>query len=98
MSGTAPGRISTFEVPVHFFRTRPLTAEAGGAMWFSSLLGAHTSIEQQTEAAHMVRAKIDPAFVPAGLDAQQQQTILSITGSRRAEQRQRCDVRVRRAL
>jgi hypothetical protein len=79
--GNGVGQDLHFAVPVHFFRTRPLVAEAGGAIWWSSLSGAHTGTEKQWQASHLADARINPAFVPGGLDAQQQDTILSIVGN-----------------
>lgn len=70
-----------FPVPIHFLWIRPLAGDAGGAKWWSSLIGAHKGLEQQAIAAHMVHAGIDPGFVPAGLDLQQQQSTLKIVGS-----------------
>lgn len=79
--GNGVGQDLHFAVPVHFFRTRPLAAEAGGAVWWSSLSGAHTSNEKQWQASHLCDARINPTFVPAGLNLQQQDTILSIAGN-----------------
>jgi hypothetical protein len=80
--GNGVGQDLAFAVPVHFFRTRPVGGtDTGGAMWFSTMEAAHKGVEQQNAAHHMTYARIDPAFVPAGQDTQQQQTLLSIVGN-----------------
>lgn len=79
--GNGTGQDLHFAVPVHFFHTRPLAAEVGGAIWWSSLIGAHKAQEKQWQANALCDARINPAFVPAGLDLQQQDTILSIAGA-----------------
>lgn len=70
-----------FPVPIHFIMVRPLTGDTGGWRWFTSMLAPHHGLERRYPAHHMVDALIDPTFVPAGLDTQQQQTIVRIAGN-----------------
>lgn len=80
-TGNGTGQDLLFPVPIHFLWIRPLTGDAGGAKWYSSLMGAHKGLEQQPIAAHMVQAGIDGGFVPGAVDTQQQQTRVRIAGA-----------------
>lgn len=78
--GNDTGQDLAFPVPIHFFICRPSTAGIG-FLWWSSMISAHAGCDEGPTPQHLVQALIDPAFVPAGLDLQQQQTLLRIVGN-----------------
>lgn len=79
--GNGTGQDLLFPVPIHLFITRPLAPAGIGAIWTPSMMGTHAGGDQGPTCIHMVQALIDPDFVPAGLDTQQQQTRLRIAGT-----------------
>lgn len=79
--GNGTSQDLAFPVPIHLLFVRPLAGDTGGVRWFTSMMAPHHGLERQSLPHHMVQALIDPNFVPAGQDTQQQQTLLRIVGS-----------------
>jgi len=71
----------TFKSPIHFLYIRPVTGDAGGAKWWSSMLGVHRAVNRNVFPA-IVAIDRDPTFVPgAGDDTQQERYRVRIAGT-----------------
>jgi len=80
--GNGSGQDLVFKAPVHFLRIRPLTGDAGGVTWWSTLMGAHRGSDEAPTAGLMPRAEVDLTFLPApGEDQQQTRYLVRIGGA-----------------
>jgi len=82
-AGNDIGHDLIFRLPVHWFYVRKVgTVTNAPGFWFSSMIGSHQGINQFLNPTCPVQAFIDPTFVGAGAeDDQEQRTILRITGA-----------------
>jgi len=83
-TGNGTGQDLPFRLPVHWFYTRRTNLSgADPTIWFSSMIGSHANgLGQSVITIAPVQALIDPTFVGAGAeDDQEQRTIVRITGS-----------------
>jgi hypothetical protein len=79
--GNGTATTLNFRTPVHFLSVRPLTGAAAGFQWTSAAVGPHVGGDRRVESDIMPVVEIDEAFVPGGLDAQEQQTRIRLVGT-----------------
>lgn len=80
--GNGTGQDITFRLPVHFLWIRPLTGDAGGIRWWTSMLGPHRTAWQGIEAENLVQAVRDYAYVsPGGTTDPEMRYIARISGA-----------------
>lgn len=79
--GNDVGQDLSFPAPVHFLWIRPLAGDTGGVRWWSTLLGAHHSLDEQLAAGLMPQACADPNYVPGPEDTQQAAYLVRLAGN-----------------
>jgi hypothetical protein len=81
--GNGTGQDLVFRCPVHWFYTRRTGISTHPiGLWFSSMIASHQSLQEQVQPDVPVQAFIDPSFVSAAVeDDQEQRTIVRITGA-----------------